>query len=124
MLKRQKISITITIIIFIGLFITLLKISPTAGFYLVTIGILLGLIYAFIMTGLTMKVRVIIAVMTGITFIKHFSMMFHLPGASYYNLILVIPMGLFVYVSFKPNNLKTEYPFLLMTAITALFSFL
>jgi hypothetical protein len=124
MLTRSNLSVLIAIIILLGLILGLFDIAPNIGFYARAFGILIGFIYPFIMKDLSRKDRIIIGLMAGFTFIRYFAMMFHLPGASYYNLMMIVPMGLFVYVSYSPKNLKTEYPFLLMLAILPLLSLL
>ena len=110
-------------ILLIGIAAVTLKFNVLIGLIIIEIGLLAGLIYAMVTTGLTTKERGIIATMMIFTLAKQIAVMLNLPGAGYFQLLLLIPITLFLYISFGRINLKTEYPFLLMTAVIALLSF-
>ncbi len=123
---RSRLSWILSIILVIGVVFSLISSSPImiVGRYLVLVGFLLGIFYSIFIKGLSRIERWIVFLMSFILLIQSAFRLHHWEGIMYTHIALIIPMGIFIYISFTKNKkLKCEYPFVLVMAILALISF-
>jgi hypothetical protein len=97
----------------------------TIGRILVLVGFLFGVIYSQVIKDLSKIERLFIFLMSFIQLIHFLFVINHWKGIFYSHLSLIIPIGLFVLITFKMNEkFKYEFPFLLVMATTALLFFI
>ena len=123
---RSRLSWILSIFLVIGVVFSLInsKQIMIIGGYLVLVGFLFGIIYGLLIRGLSKIERLIVFLMSFILLIHFVFRVHHWEGIRYTHMALIIPMGLFVFITFKKDGkLKYEFPFMLVMAILALLSF-
>ena len=124
-MTRKANSYIITIILSLGLALSLQKVYPFIGFVMVFLGLLLSILYAVFTNRLSASVRIMIIGMAIIPLVMQVFVYQHYPYVGTIHLLLIIPIALFAYISFRAGNkLKIEFPFLMAIALVAIFSFL
>jgi hypothetical protein len=123
---RKLISWILAAMLIIGLLSSVinLKYILIIGLVMIMLAFMMGTFYGLFMKGLSTIERIIIFAMSLILLIRFIFSVQHWKGAGIAQIALIIPMLLFIYVSFKmPGKLKFEFPFILLMAIFALLSF-
>ncbi len=123
---RRSISWILAAMLIIGLLSSFinLKYVLIIGLVMMMLTFIMGIFYGLFMKGLTKIERIIIFTMSLILLIRYEFSIQHWKGAGIAHIALIIPMLLFIYVSFKmPGKLKFEFPFVLLMALFALLSF-
>ena len=125
--NRSFLSWTITAFFLIGVVFSVInsKHLMSIGGYLIMLGFLFGIIYSLIIKGLSPIERVFIFLMSFLQLIHFAFLVQHWNGIRYTHLLLIIPIGQFIFITFRMNGkLRNEFPFLLAMAIIALFLFI
>jgi hypothetical protein len=123
---RLIISWIITGLLLAGVVFSLfnIKFILITGLILVLSAFLFGCIYALLIKGLSKVERLVIFLMSFIQLIGFVFRIQHWKGAGIANMALIVPIGLFIYITFKmEGKLKHEFPFLSVMAFLALLTF-
>jgi len=124
---RTILSWIIASILVIGVVFSFIdfKYVSTGGRILVLVSFLFGVIYSQVIKDLSKIERLFIFLMSFIQLIHFLFVINHWKGIFFTHLTLIIPIGLFVLITFRMNGkFKYEFPFLLVMATTALLSFI
>ena len=113
-------SIIITSILVLGSILSFIhiKIALSIASILFIVGHLIAIIYALVSKSMDKKEKLVILLISVFPLIFFAFMINHWPGGSILRVLMFLPIGTFIFVSFRMmNRLKYEFPFLGIMAL-------